>query len=75
MSMYFWMEGHVMTTLTMLIIAGLVATALVLISGIASMAHGGKFDERHSHQWMFARVGVQGMTLVLLLIALTQSVH
>ncbi len=64
-----------MTTLTMLIIAGLVATAVVLISGVVSMAHGGKFDERHSHQLMFARVGVQGVTLVLLLIALAQSLR
>jgi len=64
-----------MTTLSLLLIAGLVATAAVLISGIVSMAHGGEFDERHSHQLMFARVGVQAITLVLLLIALVQSVR
>lgn len=64
-----------MTTLTMLVLAGLVATAAVLVSGIASMVHGGDFDQRHSHQIMFARIGVQGITLVLLLAALLLSVR
>jgi len=64
-----------MTTLTMLVIVGLVATTLVLISGIASMVHGGEFDQRHSHQFMFARVGMQGVTLVLLLVALLMAVR
>jgi len=34
------------------------------------MAHGGEFGRRHSHQLMFARVGLQAITLLLLLIAL-----
>lgn len=37
------------------------------------LAHGGKFDQHHSLQLMFARIEVQGITLVLLLIALVQS--
>ena len=64
-----------MTILTVLIVLGLAATAIALVSGIASMAHGGKFDQRHSTQLMFSRVGFQGITLVLLLIALLLSVR
>ncbi len=62
-----------MTTLTLLVIIGLAATALTLVTGVGSMAHGGRFDRRHSVQLMFTRVGVQGVTLVLVLIALLMS--
>jgi hypothetical protein len=65
----------VMTTLTILIILGMAATALALVWGVASMAHGGKFDRRHSNQLMFARVGFQGVTLVLLIVALLLSMR
>ena len=58
-----------MTIMTALVIVALVATVAALVSGIVSMAHGGGFDQRHSHQIMFARVGLQGITLVALLIA------
>jgi len=34
------------------------------------MAQGGEFDKRHGSQLMFARVGMQGITLLLLFIAL-----
>lgn len=64
-----------MTILTVLVIAGLFATAVALLSGIASMARGGDFDQRHSHQFMYARVGLQGITLVLVLIALLLAVR
>ncbi len=64
-----------MTILTVLVIAGLFATAVALLSGIASMARGGDFDHRHSHQFMYARVGLQGITLVLVLIALVLAVR
>jgi hypothetical protein len=58
-----------MTIMTTLVIVALLATVAALVSGIVSMAHGGGFDQRHSHQIMFARVGLQGITLVALLIA------
>lgn len=58
-----------MSIMTALVIVALVATVAALVSGIVSMAHGGGFDQRHSHQIMFARVGLQGITLVALLIA------
>jgi hypothetical protein len=34
------------------------------------MAHGGEFDREHSTQLMFARVGMQGVTVLLLLLAI-----
>ena len=64
-----------MTILTVMVVLGLVATVIALFTGIVSMAHGGRFDLRHSHQLMFSRVGFQGITLVLLLIALLLSVR
>ena len=59
-----------MTTMSVLVIIGLLATVIVLVSGIASMAQGGEFNQRHGHRLMFARVGIQGVTLVLVLVTL-----
>lgn len=59
-----------MSILTVVIVAALVLTLVTLITGIGSMAHGGEFDEKHSTQFMFARVASQGLTLLLLLLAL-----
>jgi hypothetical protein len=39
------------------------------------MAHGGSFDDRHSHQFMFARVGLQGLALLLVILALLMSLR
>jgi hypothetical protein len=59
-----------MTILTALVVFALLVTIAALVTGVISMAHGGGFDQRHSHQIMFARVGFQGITLVALLVAL-----
>jgi len=59
-----------MTIMTALVVIALVATVAALITGVFSMAHGGEFDQRHSHQIMFTRVGLQGLTLAALLFAL-----
>jgi len=59
-----------MNILTMVIILALLLTIAILITGIGSMAQGGEFDKRHGTQLMFARVGMQGITLLLLFIAL-----
>ena len=58
-----------MTILNIVIILALLATIIALGTGIFSMAHGGKFDAEHSEQFMYARVGLQGLTLILLMIA------
>lgn len=62
-----------MTTLTSMIIVALIATIAALGWGIGSMAHGGVFDARHSHQLMSARVGLQGLAIALLVVALLVS--
>ena len=59
-----------MDILTLVILASLILTATILIIGVASMARGGEFDEKHSGQLMFARVGMQAITLLLLFVAL-----
>ena len=62
-----------MTTMTVLVVAGMAATILTLIQGIASMAHGGVSDDARSHLLMFRRVGLQAATvLVVLLVLLSQ---
>lgn len=59
-----------MDILTIVLSIGVLATFGALISGIISMSHGGQFDAAHSHQLMFARVGLQGVTIICLLVAL-----
>lgn len=58
-----------MNILTMVIILALILTVGLVGTGIWSMAHGGDFDEKHSTQLMIARVGMQGLTILLLLFA------
>jgi len=58
-----------MNILSILIVFALLLTIAVLGTGIWSMAHGGEFDRKHSTQLMFARVGMQAITLVLLFYA------
>ncbi len=64
-----------MTVLSVLIGLATLATVVALGAGVVSMAHGGKFDDRHSAQLMFARVGAQGVALFLLLAALLLSLN
>jgi len=59
-----------MNILNVVIVAALLITVVVMGTGIWSMAHGGEFDRKHSTQLMFARVGMQGITFLLLLLAI-----
>ncbi len=59
-----------MTIITALIVFALIATIAAFGLGLGSMAHGGKFDAKHDTQFMAARVGFQGLTVILLLITL-----
>ena len=63
-----------MTTVTVLVVAGMAATILTLIQGIASMAHGGVSDDARSHLLMFRRVGLQAVTVAVLLGVLLSQV-
>lgn len=62
--------GMIMQILTAVIVIGLLATSGALLTGIVSMGRGGEFDRLHSHQLMFMRVGLQGITLLCLFVAL-----
>jgi len=59
-----------MNILSVVIVVALLLTIAVLGTGIWSMAHGGEFDRKHSSQLMFARIGMQAITLVLLFLAI-----
>lgn len=59
-----------MKLLTVLVILAMIATAISLILGINSMERGGEYDRTHGTRYMSMRVGFQGLTLVLLLVAL-----
>jgi len=58
-----------MGTATMLIIAALIATVVVLALGLRSMAHGGKYDQEHAEKFMWERVALQALVVVLLVAA------
>ena len=62
-----------MSILTILIVLAMLSTLGVLVMGVGSMAHGGKYDDEHSQQLMYARVGLQGVTFLLLVVALLTS--
>ena len=59
-----------MNMLNALIIAALLITTGLMGAGIWTMAHGGEFDKKHSTQLMGARVGMQGVTFLLLMLAI-----
>ncbi len=58
-----------MSPVSMLVIAALVATVVVLALGIRSMGRGGEYDKEHAEKFMWERVGLQALVIVLLLAA------
>jgi len=59
-----------MSLLSFMIILALLATVGALGAGLVSMVRGGEYDRQHATQLMTARVGFQGVAVVLLLLAL-----
>jgi len=59
-----------MTLLNVVLILALVATIGVLAIGIGSMMRGRDFDQQHSHQLMFTRVGLHAVVVLLIAIAI-----
>jgi hypothetical protein len=55
---------------TILVVLGALGTVLALFNGVFSMAQGGEYDQRHSHELMFKRVGMQGLTVLVMLLAM-----
>ena len=58
-----------MSLLTITVVLALLATMTTLAWGLGSMAKGGSYDEKHSEQLMFTRIGIQAFAFVMLLIA------
>ncbi len=59
-----------MSLLTLTVLLALLATIITLAWGVGSMAVGGSYDEKHSEQLMFARIGIQAFAFVMLLVAI-----
>ena len=58
-----------MSAINFLIIAALIATVVVLGLGLRSMARGGDYDREHAEKFMWERVVLQALVVVLLLAA------
>jgi hypothetical protein len=58
-----------MSPINLLIIAAVIATVYVLAQGLASMARGGTYDKEHAEKFMWERVALQLLVVVLLVTA------
>ena len=58
-----------MTIINTLIIGALLATVIVLGLGLRSMARGGDYDKEHAEKFMWERVALQALVVILLLAA------
>ena len=55
-----------MTFLNLLLIVAMLATVLVLATGIVGFLRGGAFNEKYGNKLMRARVGLQFVALAIL---------
>ncbi len=55
------------TLLTIAVVLAFLATIAALLTGLLSMGRGGQFDEEHDTQLMGARVGLQALTVLLII--------
>jgi len=62
-----------MSISNLLIFAALVATIVVLTLGLRSMARGGSYDQEHAEKFMWERVALQALVVVLLVAAIQAS--
>ncbi len=58
-----------MQIISYLVIAALAATVIVLVLGLRSMAKGGRYDREHAEKFMWERVALQALVVVLLIAA------
>jgi heme A synthase len=56
--------------LNYLIIAAVVATALVLLVGVFTMARGGDFNQKYGNKLMRLRILMQAVAVVLIMLGL-----
>ena len=59
-----------MNILTFVIVLALVSTVAALLFGLMSMSKGGAFDKEYGEGFMWARVILQGLSVLLLILAL-----
>jgi len=59
-----------MDLLSILIVLALVATVVTMLMGLISMGGGESLDKELSEPLMWARVGLQGLAIILLLLAI-----
>lgn len=55
-----------MSIVNVLVILALIATLVVLALGLRSMARGGTYDAEHAEKFMWERVVLQGLIVLLL---------
>jgi hypothetical protein len=58
-----------MPIINVLIIGALIATVVVLGLGLRSMARGGSYDKEHAEKFMWERVALQTIVVIMLLAA------
>lgn len=58
-----------MSIINVLVIAALIATVVVLALGLRSMARGGDYDREHAEKFMWERVALQMLVIILLIAA------
>lgn len=61
--------------MSILIILLMIATAVVLLLGIATMIRGGEFNQKYGNKMMVARVSLQAATIALVGLAFLFSKH
>lgn len=59
-----------MNVFTVLLLIAMAATLGVLIVGLAGFFHGGEFNRKYGNQLMRARVALQAVAVLMLLIVL-----
>lgn len=62
-----------MSIINVLIIGALIATVVVLVLGLRSMARGGTYDKEHAEKFMWERVALQLLVVILLVAAVVMS--
>jgi len=62
-----------MSIINVLIIGALIATVVVLALGLRSMARGGTYDKEHAEKFMWERVALQLLVVILLVTAVVLS--
>jgi hypothetical protein len=58
-----------MSVVNLIVILALLATITALVLGLRSMVRGGAYDREHSEKFMWERVGLQALVVILLIAA------